>query len=142
MWLGWTDETRFINAANNLLRSRNTRSLVAPAASSDPAHPPLVIPQHRVEGLAPSNHFRVLWLVLAVSGVQPWLLSLPIVFVMDLLVGHRIKVGLAPQSRNELRGAAFLAILAGYAVGVPVFLLLKKTMPTREAKQLGNGSPL
>jgi hypothetical protein len=83
--------------------------------------------------------FAFCGVVIAISGVQPWLrqtrsfwLSLPVVFIVNLLVGHRIVVDLAPQSRNELKGAAFLAILAGYAVGVPIFLVLQKTMPKRE----------
>lgn len=77
--------------------------------------------------------------VIAISAVQPWLrqtrsfwLSLPVVFVVDLLAGHQINVHLAPQSRNELKGAAFLAILAGYTVGVPVFLLLQRAMHTSD----------
>jgi hypothetical protein len=71
--------------------------------------------------------------VIAISAVQPWLrqttsfwLSLPLSCIVQLLVGHILTVHLAPQSRGELRGAAFLAILAGYAVGVPLFFLLQK----------------
>jgi hypothetical protein len=74
--------------------------------------------------------------VIAISAVQPWLrqttsfwLSLPLSCIVQLLVGHIITVRLAPQSRGELKGAAFLAILAGYAVGVPLFLLLQNAKP-------------
>jgi hypothetical protein len=90
--------------------------------------------------------FASFGVVSAISGVQPWLrqtrsfwLSLPVVFIVDLLVGHRINVHFAPQSRNELRGAAFLAILAGYAIGVPLFLLLQKATAMKELKHAGEG---
>lgn len=83
--------------------------------------------------------------VSAISAVQPWLrqttsfwLSVAIGCIIQLLVGHLITVRLAPQSRGELKGAAFLAILAGYAVGVPLFLLLEKAKPKQnpESKSL------
>jgi hypothetical protein len=51
---------------------------------------------------------------------------------VQLLVGHLINVSQAPQSRNELRGAAFLAIFAGYAVEAPIFLLLEKLKPKED----------
>ncbi len=77
--------------------------------------------------------------VIAISAVQPWLrqttnfwLSLSLSCIVQLLVGHIITVRLAPQSRGELKGAAFLAILAGYAVGVPLFLLLQKAKPKQD----------
>ena len=66
-----------------------------------------------------------------VKARKSFWLSLPLVFVVDLLAGHRINTQFAPQSRNELRGAAFLAILSGYAVGIPVFLLLRKALPEK-----------
>jgi hypothetical protein len=81
--------------------------------------------------------------VIAISAVQPWLrqatsfwLSLSISCIVQLLVGHVITVSLAPHSRGELKGAAFLAILVGYAVGIPLFLLLQRVMPkeTPESK--------
>ncbi len=88
--------------------------------------------------------FASFGVVSAISGVQPWLrqtrsfwLSLPVVFIVDLLVGHRINVHFAPQSRNELRGAAFLAILAGYAIGVPLFLLLQKATAMKQLNHAG-----
>jgi hypothetical protein len=82
--------------------------------------------------------------VIAISAVQPWLrqtrsfwFSLPVAFIVQLFVGHIITVRLAPQSRGELKGAAFLAILAGYGVGVPLFLLLQKAKP-REYPESGS----
>jgi hypothetical protein len=79
--------------------------------------------------------------VIAISAVQPWLrqttsfwLSLPLSCIVQLFVGHIITVRLAPQSRGELKGAAFLAILAGYAVGIPLFLLLQKAKPKEDPK--------
>jgi hypothetical protein len=84
-------------------------------------------------------------IVSAISAVQPWLrqttsfwLSVAIGCTIELLVGHLITLRLAPQSRGELKGAAFLAILAGYAVGVPLFLLLEKAKPKQnpESKSL------
>ena len=79
--------------------------------------------------------------VIAISAVQPWLrqttsfwLSLPLSCIVQLLVGHIITVRLAPQSRGELKGTAFLAILAGYAVGVPLFLLLQKVKPKEDTE--------
>ena len=72
--------------------------------------------------------------VSAISGVQPWVRqtksfwwTLPVAAFVQLLVGHIIKAHLAMESRNELRGAAFLAIPAGYAVALPLFLLLQKS---------------
>src|SRR5438309_10465492 len=66
--------------------------------------------------------FAAYGFVCAVSAVQPWLrqtrsfwLSLPVGCIVQLVVGHVINVRLAPQSRHELWGAAFLAIFAGYA---------------------------
>jgi hypothetical protein len=80
--------------------------------------------------------FAAFGLVSAISGVQPRLrrtrsfwLSLPLGFIVQLLIGHLIIVRLIPHSRSQLKGAAFLAIFAGYAVGVPLFLLLEKANP-------------
>jgi len=70
---------------------------------------------------------------MAVLAVQPWLrrtirfwISLVVSFVLQLLVGYWINVHEAPHSRNGLKGAAFLAILAGYAVGAILFLLMQQ----------------
>jgi hypothetical protein len=45
---------------------------------------------------------------------------------MQLLVSYWISVHLAPQTRGELKGAAVLSIIPGYAVGIVLFLLLQK----------------
>jgi hypothetical protein len=82
--------------------------------------------------------FAAYGFVCAVSAVQPWLrqtrsfwLSLPVGCVVQLAIGHVINMRLAPQSRNEFRGAAFLALLAGFAVEIPLFFLLQKIKSTR-----------
>jgi len=74
--------------------------------------------------------------VIAVSVVQPWLrqtasfwISLAVSCAVQLLVGCWISVHLAPQTRGELKGAAVLPILPGYAVGTVLFLLLQKLEP-------------
>jgi hypothetical protein len=71
--------------------------------------------------------------VIAVSAVQPWLrhtvsfwVSLVVSCTVQLLVGYSISLHLAPKSRGELKGAAVLAIVPGYAVGTLLFLLLQK----------------
>ena len=73
--------------------------------------------------------------VCAISAVQPWLrktksfwLSLPVACVVQLVVGHMMAHRWAPRSRGELKGTAFLSILAGYAVALPLFLLLQKAI--------------
>jgi hypothetical protein len=71
--------------------------------------------------------------LIAVSVVQPWLrqtvsfwISLVASCTMQLLVCYWISVHLAPQTRGELKGAAVLSIIPGYAVGIVLFLLLQK----------------
>jgi hypothetical protein len=80
--------------------------------------------------------------VIAVSTVQPWLrqtgsfwISLLVSSAVQLLVGYWISVHLAPQTRGELKGAAVLAIVPGYAVGTVLFLLLQK-LGSREGPRL------
>jgi hypothetical protein len=77
--------------------------------------------------------------IIAVSAVQPWLrqkvsfwVSLVASCTVQLLVGYWISVHLAPQSRGEVKGAGFLAIISGYAVGIPLFLLLQKFEMSQE----------
>lgn len=79
--------------------------------------------------------------VIAASIVQPWLrrtasfwLAVVISCTVQLFVGHWISVDQAPQSRSELKGAAFLAIIVGYAVGTPLFLLLQKLKPKEDTQ--------
>jgi hypothetical protein len=80
--------------------------------------------------------------VIAVSAVQPWLrqtasfwISLVVSSTVQLCVGYWISVHLAPQTRGELKGAAVLAIVPGYAVGTVLFLLLQK-LGSREGPRL------
>jgi hypothetical protein len=77
--------------------------------------------------------------IIAVSIVQPWLrqevsfwLSLVISCVVQLFLGHWIGVSQAPHSTSGIKGAGFLAIFVGYAVGAPLFLLLQKLKPKEE----------
>jgi len=77
--------------------------------------------------------------LLAVSVVQPWLrqtvgfwISLVVSCTVQLLIGYWITVYLDPYTRDQLRGAAVLAIVPGYAVGTALFLLLQK-LESREA---------
>jgi hypothetical protein len=79
--------------------------------------------------------------VIAVSAVQPWLrqtvsfwISLVASCTVQLLVGHWISAYLAPQSRGESKGAVSLAIVSGYAVGIPLFRLLQKLEPSQESR--------
>ena len=79
--------------------------------------------------------------VIAVSAVQPWLrqtvsfwISLVASCTVQLFVGYWISAHLAPQSRGESKGAAFLAIVSGYAVGIPLFRLLQKLEPSQESR--------
>lgn len=78
--------------------------------------------------------------VLGVSAVQPWLrrtrsfwLSLVVSCAVQLFAGHWISMHSAPRSRNELKGAGFLAIFAGYLVGALLFLVLQKLKPQKDS---------
>ena len=71
--------------------------------------------------------------LVAIAAVQPWLrktssfwISLVVSCVVQSMVGYWLSVHFAPQTRGELKGAAFLTILPGYLVGVLLFLLLQK----------------
>jgi hypothetical protein len=77
--------------------------------------------------------------VIAISAMQQWLrqkvsfwLSAVISYAVQLFVGHWISVHQAPHSRGALKGAVFLAIVVGYAVGAALFLLLQKLKPKEE----------
>src|SRR5579875_2688579 len=98
------------------IRGRWLLLLLAPLTVIPLLSFPSILPQGWVLPLI----FAFYGVVLPISAVQPWLrqtrsfwLSLPVVFVVDLLVGHRIDVHLAPQSRGELKGTAFLELLTG-----------------------------
>lgn len=100
--------------------------------------PTLLIPLLSFPDIVPKEWvlpliFAAYGFVCAVSAVQPWIrhkrsfwLSLPVGCIVPLVVGHVINVRIGTQSRSELRGAAFLTILAGYAVVIPLFWLLQK----------------
>ena len=70
--------------------------------------------------------------VIAISVVQPWVrqrvsfwLAVVVSCTVQLFVGHWISMHQAPRSRGALKGAAFLAIVFGYAVGAALFLFQK-----------------
>jgi hypothetical protein len=74
-------------------------------------------------------------------AVQPWVrrtlsfwLSLAISCVPQFVVSHWLTVYHPAYSRAEEKGSWFLSILAGYAVGGAVFLLLQKLKPGQETK--------
>jgi hypothetical protein len=78
--------------------------------------------------------------VVGVSAVQPWLrqtvsfwISLAVSCIVQLIVGYWIAAHLAPQTRGELKGAAVLAIVPGYAVGILLFLFLQKLELNRDS---------
>ena len=74
--------------------------------------------------------------VIAISIVRPWLwqtvsfwLAVVASCTVQVFAGHWISVHQAPHSRGTLKGAAFLAIVFGYAVGAALFLSLQKLKP-------------
>ena len=81
---------------------------------------------------------------LALGMTRPWLkrtvsfwLSLFASCTVQLPIGYWINVRTAPYTRGELKGAGFLTIAAGYALGAALFLLLQKMMPTVAAQETG-----
>lgn len=77
----------------------------------------------------------------AVLMVQPWLrrtvsfwLSLVISCAVQVLVAHWINVRHALNSRGELKGAGFLAMLAGYSTGAVLFLLMQRLKTKKEPR--------
>jgi hypothetical protein len=79
--------------------------------------------------------------VIAVAAVQPWLkrtasfwLSLVVSGAVQLFVGRWISMHQSLHSRNALKGGVFLAILAGYAVGVVLFLLVRRLNLKQESQ--------
>jgi hypothetical protein len=70
---------------------------------------------------------------IVITVVQPWLrhtasfwISLVVSCTVQVLVGYWLTMHLAPQTRSELKGAAVLAIVPGYAVGILSYFLLQK----------------
>jgi hypothetical protein len=78
-------------------------------------------------------------LTIGISIVQPWLrrtlsfwLSLAVACTVQLFVGYWIDVRAALLRGSSAKGAGFLSLFVGYAVGVPLFLLLQKLKPSQE----------
>lgn len=76
--------------------------------------------------------------LIACSSVQPWVrqtlrfwFSLAISFVPQVLVAHWLAVYHPTDSRSGLKGSAILSMLAGYALGGSVFVLLQKLAPSQ-----------
>ena len=71
--------------------------------------------------------------ILACLAVQPWVrrtlsfwLSLAISCVPQFMVSHWLSVYHLAHSRGDVKGSAFLSILAGYILGGALFVLLQK----------------
>ncbi len=86
--------------------------------------------------------FACMGTVLPVSAGQPWLMktvsfwpSLVISCAVQLLVGHWIVMHSEPYVRNGIKGAGILAIPAGYAVGLVLYMLLQ-SLKSKEDPQL------
>lgn len=79
--------------------------------------------------------------LIACLAVQPWVrrtlsfwFSLAISFVPQIVVAHWLAVYHPTHSRSGLKGSAFLSMLAGYALGGCVFVLLQKLKPGQGAE--------
>jgi hypothetical protein len=78
--------------------------------------------------------------LLAILSVQSWVrrtlsfwISLVVSFAPQFFIAHWLAVYHPDHSRAGEKGSAFLSLLAGYAVGVPLFLLLQKLKPSQAA---------
>lgn len=78
-------------------------------------------------------------ILIAIAGVQPWLrrsltfwISLPVAIAVQLLLGRWISAHVSLRGRNSMKGAGFLTLAVGYAVGWAIFLLLQKLRPSEE----------
>ena len=79
--------------------------------------------------------------LIACLAVQPWIrrtpsfwFSLAISFVPQVVVAHWLAVYHPAHSIHELKGSGFLSMLAGYALGGSVFVLLQKLKPAQGTK--------
>ena len=79
--------------------------------------------------------------LLAVLSVQSWVrrtlsfwISLVVSFAPQFFVAHWLAVYHPDHSRSGEKGSAIFSLLAGYAVGVPLFLLLQKLKPSQVAQ--------
>jgi len=71
--------------------------------------------------------------VIAISAVQTWLrktasfwISLVVSCAVQLSIGYSVSLRFAPQTSRDLKGAALLTIVPGYAIGILLFSLLEK----------------
>jgi lysylphosphatidylglycerol synthetase-like protein (DUF2156 family) len=79
--------------------------------------------------------------LLAILSVQSWVrrtlsfwISLVVSFVPQFFVARWLAVYHPDHSRSGEKGSAMLSLLAGYAVAVPLFLLLQKLKPSQGAQ--------
>jgi hypothetical protein len=79
--------------------------------------------------------------LIACLAVQPWVrrtlsfwFSLTISFVPQVVVAHWLAVHHPAHSSSGLKGSGFLSMLAGYALGGSVFVLLQKLSPGQDNK--------
>jgi hypothetical protein len=79
--------------------------------------------------------------LLAILSVQSWVrrtlgfwISLVVSFVPQFVVARWLSTYYPDHSRGGEKGSAFLSLFAGYAVGVPLFLLLQKLKPSQGAE--------
>ncbi len=79
--------------------------------------------------------------LVAVLSVQSWVrhtlgfwISLVVSFVPQVSVAHWLARYHPDHSRGGEKGSAILSLLAGYAVGVPLFLLMQKLKPSQGAQ--------
>ncbi len=77
-----------------------------------------------------------LGVLIACLAVQPWVrrtlsfwFSLGISVVPQFVVAHWLAVDHPANSNSGLKGSGFLSMLAGYALGVCVFVLLQRLKP-------------
>jgi hypothetical protein len=79
--------------------------------------------------------------LLTILSVQSWVrrilgfwISLVVSFVPQFFVAHWLAIYHPDHSRGGEKGSAILSLLAGYAVGIPLFLLLQKLKPSPGAQ--------
>jgi hypothetical protein len=87
-------------------------------------------------------------LVIGISIVQAWLrrtvafwISLIVACAAQLFVGYWIGARTSLQAGNNAKGAGLLSLFVGYAVGVPLFFLLQKLKPSKEAQDRSPAAP-
>jgi hypothetical protein len=85
--------------------------------------------------------FVYLGILIAPLAVQPWVrrtlsfwVSVAVASIPQFIVGHWLTVYHPSYSRAGIKGSGFLSILAGWVVGIPLFLLLQKLKPGQSVK--------